>query len=490
MVCGLHKEVGAIKAVPVPESFYLENHHRIAGYARQSFDLVRTLLQEETNPEFDVALIFRTQPVSSIKYYAAKSAEKSEEACSVYYQLSEKIELAINKEYGVSGLLSGCTQEELDSYKELQQRKFCESIGQITSYSLLLELISCLIGFVFGRWDVRFPLNPGLAPKPPDPFNPLPVCPPGMLIGSDGLPAESGHIVSEEWLRARPDANTLPPEGKVMNPTVPDTEYPVRISWDGILVDDPGFYRAQPHKDDVVCRIREVLDVLWKNKAHEIEQEACDILGVSELRDYFQKPSGFFQDHLKRYSKSRRKAPIYWPLSTDSDNYKLWIYYHCLTDQTLYTCLTDFIEPKIKEVSGDIDRLQKELADGGNAKLRGQLETLMDFHQELIDFSTELLRVAKLPYKPNLNDGVMITAAPLWKLFRFKPWQKDLKSCWEKLKAGEYDWAHIAYSIWPDRVLEKCKTDRSIAIAHDLEELCEVEPNKPKRRNERTSNAI
>jgi hypothetical protein len=70
----------------------------------------------------------------------------------------------------------------------------------------------------------------------------------------------------------------------------------------------------------------------------------------------------------------------------------------------------------------------------------------------------------------------MITAAPLWKRFLYKPWQKDLKACWEKLESGEYDWTHLAYSMWPDRVREKCKKDRSFAIAHNLEDICEVKP--------------
>jgi len=42
-----------------------------------------------------------------------------------------------------------------------------------------------------------------------------------------------------------------------------------------------------------------------------IEREACENLGVPTLREYFRKPAGFFADHLKRYSKSRRQAPIY-----------------------------------------------------------------------------------------------------------------------------------------------------------------------------------
>jgi hypothetical protein len=50
------------------------------------------------------------------------------------------------------------------------------------------------------------------------------------------------------------------------------------------------------------------------------------------------------------------------------------------------------------------------------------LERLLDFEQELKNFRDELLRVAKF-WKPNLNDGIQITAAPLWKLFQHKPWQ-------------------------------------------------------------------
>ncbi|HYA42751.1 MAG TPA: hypothetical protein VEF34_15715 [Syntrophobacteraceae bacterium] len=47
--------------------------------------------------------------------------------------------------------------------------------------------------------------------------------------------------------------------------------------------------------------------------------------------------------------------------------------------------------------------------------------------------------------------------------------------------AGEYDWAHLAYSIWPDRVRKKCRRDKSIAIAHDLEDLYEEKKKEQKR---------
>ena len=105
------------------------------------------------------------------------------------------------------------------------------------------------------------------------------------------------------------------------------------------------------------------------------------------------------------------------------------------------------------------------------------MERLANLHQELADLRAELLRVAAF-WKPNLNDGVQITAAPLYRLFNHRAWRKRLQETWEKLEAGEYDWAHLAYSIWPERVRAKCRTDKSLAIAHDLEYLY-VEPPAP-----------
>ncbi len=41
----------------------------------------------------------------------------------------------------------------------------------------------------------------------------------------------------------------------------------------------------------------------------------------------------------------------------------------------------------------------------------------------------------------------------------------------DKLVKGDYDWAHLAMHLWPERVVRKCATDASLAIAHGLEEM-------------------
>ena len=308
-----------------------------------------------------------------------------------------------------------------------------------------------------------------------------------MLKGHDDFPATPNAIANPFLLRQPEDSDLPPNQINSLIPTIRDEEYPIRISWEGILVDDAFAAEGNTHQEDILRRTREVIEVLWKERAPAIEQEACEILGVKSLRDYFRKPSGFFQDHLKRYSKSRRQAPIYWPLSSENGNYTLWIYYHRLTDQFLYTCVNDYVNPRIEEVGKDIEQLQKRQLSGAikSADSLKQLEALQDFKIELANFRDELLAVAQLPYKPDLNDGVIITAAPLWKLFRLPKWRKDLKACWEKLQAGDYDWAHLTLAIWPDRVRAKCVTDKSLAIAHDLEHLYD-ESRAPRRKRTST----
>lgn len=413
----------------------------------------------------------------------------SERAKGEMNRRSDKV-LALSNEISES-VASAYTLPEVD-YEDFEvspdDHRIQDDFGIYESQASAFYVVQFVVGCALGRWDVRIAIDPSLAPKLPDPFDPLPVCPPGMLVGPDGLPAEANRIVSEEWLRARPDADTLPPEGSVKNPTIPDSEYPLRISWDGVLVDDPGFNGDRPHRDDIVRRVREVFDLLWKDKSHEIEQEACDILGVSDLRDYFRKPAGFFQDHLKRYSKSRRKAPIYWPLSTPSGSYTIWLYYHRLNEQTLYGAVNKYVEPKISEVERGTAQIENDLkaASGREAtRLTDRLGEARAFVAELRDLREELLRIAALPYKPDLNDGVIINAAPFHGLFRLRSWAKDTEDCWKKLAKGDFDWAHSAYTIWPDRVRKVCRTDRSIAIAHRLEDLCEVEAPESKKKGGR-----
>lgn len=268
--------------------------------------------------------------------------------------------------------------------------------------------LSWAVGVVFGRFDWRLATGERGAPPISQPFDPLPAKSPGML----------------------------PEDSEPFHHNV------------GILADDEG------QKDDLPRLIEHVL-------------RTVDAQVSLDVRLWLRKE--FFPFHLKRYSKSRRKAPIYWPISTTSGSYTVWLYYPELTSQTLFTTVNDFVEPKLNSVHDDLSGLRSK--GGGRSKQEERdLENLADLERELADLRETLLEIAP-DYRPNLDDGVQITAAPLWPLFREKSWQKVLKDTWGLLEEGEYDWANLALNYWPERVLGKSTEDRSIAIAHDVVEL-------------------
>ncbi len=312
----------------------------------------------------------------------------------------------------------------------------------IDGSSSAVDLLSYAVGCVFGRWEVRIAQDPSLAPKLADPFAPLPVCSPGMLVEADGLPAQRDSIASEEWMRARPDAITPPPDGSVQSPTIPDAEYPLDVDWDGILVDDPG------HEDDILRRVREVLDLLWGERADEIEGEACYLLGVKDLRTYFRNPRRFFEHHIKRYSKSRRKAPIYWLLQSPKRNYGLWLYYHRLDPDILFKALQKYVEPKVRLEDSRLDEYEARRQSAGSAGREAkQAEKAVEKQEELLtdlrEFRDRLERAATLHLRPDLNDGVVLNIAPLHELV---PW-KEAKSKWNELLSGKYEWSSIGKQL-------------------------------------------
>jgi hypothetical protein len=221
-------------------------------------------------------------------------------------------------------------------------------------------------------------------------------------------------------------------------------KYPIRIDWDGILVDDRG------HDDDIIRRVRDVLEVICGERADSIEKEACEILGVADLRDYFRKPGagGFWDDHIKRYSKSRRKAPIYWLLQSSKKNYALWIYYHRLDKDILFKALLNYVEPKIRREESRLEELRSQktalgAATKGSKKLDKDIDRQEAFLTELRDFEEKLRRAANLHLHPDLNDGVVLNIAPLWELV---PW-KEAKSYWDDLMDGKYEWSSIGKQL-------------------------------------------
>lgn len=402
-------EVGLIQQTPIPD-LSAEQEAKLAALARRAWSLKRTLdTIEETSHAFVLPADLRTR----IGDYDPPVIEAK------LASIQAEIDAIALDLYGFSEAdraavqaIQGAANGGASETDDDSDNEASDDENSESPIDHRAGLLSWALGVAFGRFDWRLATGERGAPSEPDPFDPLPARSPGML---------------------------------------PNGTRPFHIQG-GILVDDPG----QPN--DLVRLVEEVLG-----------RVGASVPG--ELRRWVQKD--FFPFHLQRYSKSRRKAPIYWPLSTPSGSYTLWVYYPSLSSQTLYSAINDFVEPKLRQVGDDVATLRNK-GSGRTRDDEKQFEALQALEAELLELRDKLQEIAP-GYKPKHDDGVQITAAPLWPLFRHKPWQKVLKDTWANLEKGEYDWAHLAMAYWPDRVREKCRTDKSLAIAHGLEALY-VEP--------------
>jgi hypothetical protein len=412
-------ETGIIQRIPI--AHFSVPKHSLRDLANQCISLSRN---RDSAREISHTFHLTTLLQISGDTLAQRLVEWRRHIAEEEEQLTErhsKIDDIVFRLYGIEEedrkLIEKHMSSEGDGEKAANEEEDTEEkIGLIVDGKRLVsDLLSYIIGCTLGRWDIRFATNESSAPKLPAPFAPLPVCSPGMLTSNDGLPLQKAPA-----------------------------NYPISIDWDGILVDDPD------HPDDIIRRVRDVLEIIWGDRAEAIEHETCDILDIKDLREYFRKPGngGFWMDHVRRYSKSHRKAPIYWLLQSFKKNYALWLYYHQLDKDILFKALVNYVEPKLRLEESHLEQLRAQRASAGTSgreakQLEKQLDRQETFLSELRDFHDKLRRAADLHLESDLNDGVVLNIAPLWELV---PWN-EAKAYWEELLAGKYEWSSIGKQL-------------------------------------------
>jgi hypothetical protein len=405
-------EVGIIQRTPVPVLMPAEVEV-LAKLARRAWSLKRSL---DTTNEISHAFLLP----AAVKKVAHDSI--GEELATIQKQIDDEVfriyginaaDRAAIEKSAASGAMASDHVEATDDHSDDSADEGVEADDETVVGVVSDALSSWLVGVAFRRFDLRLATGERAIPPEPEPFDPLPSRSPGMYPEGEE-PAD------------RPD----------------------------ILVDDEG------HADDLTARATAVAD--------RVKVDASEHLRAWLARE-------FFPLHIKMYSKSRRKAPIYWQLATPSAGYSVWLYIHAFSIDTLFRVQNDYVAPKLAHEERRLESLTSELRDGATAAQRNQLAAQEALVEELRAFLDEVKRVAPL-WKPNLDDGVIINFAPLWRLVpQNKSWQKELKSTWDALADGRYDWAHLAMHLWPERVIPKCTTDRSLAIAHGLEDVFWVE---------------
>jgi hypothetical protein len=265
------------------------------------------------------------------------------------------------------------------------------------------DLVSYLVGIAFGRWDARVGYGAEHVAQALQPFDPVPVLAPGALFDS-----ENAHFESPG---------------------------------DGILVDQAGHHLDLDNR--ILKAAREILST------HEpVIGEVLATLGRRTSREYLRK--AFFKAHLSKYSKSRRKAPIYWPLYVPSGAWGVWVYAPQLSRETLFA-VGRAAADRLDHAEAEIRRLQRERDNGGAGRSAREVVDALEGEEELAEelrrFRDEAQRIARLGWEPDLDDGIILCAAPLANVF---PAWKDALSARKDIKAGKYPWATV--SKWADQL--------------------------------------
>jgi hypothetical protein len=314
--------------------------------------------------------------------------------------------------------------------------------------TLAKEVLSWALGVVLGRFDVRLATGQRPWPEAAPPFAPVPRVSPGM------------HPPGEAWDAALVDD-------------------------DGIVVDDPA------HPDDVMRRVDAVLDRVWGDEAPQLRRDLAAALGLKgddPLRGWYTRMAGagFWDDHRKRYSKSKREAPVYVPLRSPEGRWLAWVSFHRLTRQTLYALLGDrYVKAWAQRLDAAHATLTAQKAGGKlSAAQQDQLAACTEARTDLSAFEARLREAltwrphgaagegAAVEFEPQHDDGVLVCLAPLHGLVPWPPKgtksgaRTRLEAVWKELAAGKLDWSKTAQRYFPARVEAGCKKHLSLAIAH------------------------
>ena len=203
-------DIGIIQRLPVPK---IEEKYsiKLCEMAYNATILkIGSLTYNETSCNFTVPLLLRIRKNTLVEVIDEnqKWAKEIEDKLIAY---QEKADLLSYDLYNV-------TEEDREEIeKTIDVRPSPINDIWVNNFESTSDLLSYIIGCTYGRWDIRLALEKNRSKLIIDPFSPIPSCPIGMLCDDKGLP-----------LNTSPD------------------NYPIEISWDGILVDDEG------HPSDII----------------------------------------------------------------------------------------------------------------------------------------------------------------------------------------------------------------------------------------------
>lgn len=436
---GQHKQTGNVNLLPMPD--YATRQSDIERIVNAIIDIKRKWFSlDETNLEYH-GLLAQMDLTDGIEAALDKMQQKLTADYKRYTELVKEnddlwMDLAdIDKDSEFRQTVNDYKNRR--PYEELLSIDGASCQNVIDKKVLAQEIVMELVGMAFGRWNTAYAKGEQAIPEFGDVFDALPFMP----------------VVSQ---------------GEAACPAQLD------VPTDGILTNN---------SDSSLClasHVREVMHWLWADHADDMEYELCQLIGCKSLQAYLALPTGFFDYHFKRYTKSRRKAPIYWLLASEDGTVDYWVYYPKLSKNTLPQLIIRLREQQ--------EQLRTRLNAALAAHDKTQESQIRAEQEQVEGMMDELNRILAAGYVPNHDDGVPVTAAPLLHLAASRPWRVECEKNMELLEKGDYDWSHLAMSMYPARVTQKAKKDWCMALTHGLEHICENKPKEKKARKKKGDN--
>ncbi len=433
---GGHKMTTYVNQIPMPD--YAIRQSEIERIVNAIIDIKRKWFSlDETNLEYH-GLIAQMELKSGIEAGLDKMQELLTDDYARYVEVVKEnddlwMDLAdINRGSEFRQTLNDYKARR--PYEELLSIDGASNLNEIDKKTMAQEMVMELVGMAFGRWNTAYAKGEKAIPAFGDVFDALPFMP-VVSQGEEPCPAQLA----------------VPSDGIMTN----EEESPLCLA----------------------SHVREVMIWLWGDRADDMEYELCQLIGCKSLQAYLSSPTGFFDYHFKRYTKSRRKAPIYWLLASEDGTVDYWVYYPKLSKNTLPQLIIQLRE------KGEQLRTRLNAALAAHDKTQ---ETQVRAEQEQVEGMMEKLnRIIEAGYVPNHDDGVPVTAAPLQHLAASRLWRAECEKNMELLAKGDYDWSHLAMSMYPARVAQKAKKDWCMALTHGLEHICENKSKEKKTRKKK-----
>ncbi len=409
-------------------------------------------VQDETTYDFISPLRWATGLQDLARVQSRLAALESQIDDEVYrlYGIGAEDRAAIEAELHSGQSSEDSGQEDGEMPKEGEEET--ETATSMTREELAVRWVSYAVGVVLGRFKPGIAGELGSAIYRREDF----------AIGSLPAPdeAEFNELVGWPERFAYIDANG----GRHLFTAEVEAKLRALADNDGITVLDEG------RPDDLPAKVEAALGLMLgeRGAAEVVEAISGETVGANQsvrplLRRFLERDF-FSKWHVKWY----RKRPIYWLLQSPKKLYGVYLFHERLTKDTLFVVQRKYLDAKIALTRQTLTEKRAEATKAGSARERRAFNKEADEAEKLLtdleEFAKRLKAITDHGYDPDINDGVILNLAPLWRAI--PAWSKEPQKYWEGLERGDYDWAHLAMKHWPERVKAKCKTDKSMAIAH------------------------